>query len=481
MAHADRLTVESGVPILQLMETAGNAVATAVIDQFGWGRPVSVLAGPGNNGGDAFVAARLLRERGCDVEIFAGTTDRYTGAAAASAQAWGSDVRLLRDFRTGPDTLIVDGLFGAGLSRPVDGEFARTVEIANASRAPILAIDIPSGIDGNTGEIRGAAMRAALTVTFFRPKPGHLLLPGRAHCGEIRIADIGISSDVLARIEPTTFANEPALWHARLLAPSDTHHKYDRGHTVVLSGGASHGGAARLSAMAALRGGAGLVTVASPASGLLVNATHLDAIMLKRCDEEGDLRALAEDRRLNAYVLGPGFGVGEKARASAGVILKAGRALVLDADGLTSFQDVQRALFEREGAGPLVLTPHDGEFARLFPDLAGLPSKLDRARLASRRADAIVVLKGGDTVIAAPDGRAAINENGSPALATAGTGDVLTGLIAAQLANGVPAFEAACAAVWIHACAASGFGTGLIAEDLPRLVPRVLATLHQER
>ncbi|MBP0615207.1 NAD(P)H-hydrate dehydratase [Jiella sp. KSK16Y-1] len=488
MGEADRLTIAAGTPGIVLMERAAKAVADAVETGFGDAARIALLAGPGNNGGDAYAAAAILERHGRDVRLFhLVPSQELTGDAAIAAKAYGGQAAPLADFQPQEFDLVVDGLFGAGLSRALEGKVVDLVDQLNASAVPVLAIDLPSGISGTSGAVLGAAIEAEATVSFFRRKPGHLLEPGRSRCGRVAIADIGIEADVLAEIAPTSFENRPALWRHRLMLPTQAGHKYDRGHAVVFSGPASQTGAARMAAMAALRGGAGLATVFSPASAILVNAAHLTAVMLKRCENAAELETLLEDGRMNAFVLGPGFGAGEGARAYAEAVLSAGRRLVLDADGITAFQDMPDALFDaavaagngREDDGPaLVLTPHAGEFKRLFPDLAEAElGKADRARKAAARSNAVVILKGRDTVIAAPDGRAAINATGTAWLATAGSGDVLAGLVAAQLAQNTPTFEAACAAVWMHGKAAEAFGPGLIAEDLPAMVPKVLADL----
>ncbi|MBO0902765.1 NAD(P)H-hydrate dehydratase [Jiella sonneratiae] len=488
MGAADRATIAAGTPGILLMERAAAAVAAAAMRLSGDG-PIALLAGPGNNGGDAYAAAALLKSAGRAVRLFhLVAKEGLAGDAAIAAGAYDGPAETLSSFRPGDFALVVDGLFGAGLARPLEGEAAAAVDRANAAPVKVLAIDLPSGISGATGAVLGTAVKADATVTFFRRKPGHLLEPGRSYCGEITVADIGISDDVLDTIAPTTFEAGPALFQGRLKVPADAGHKYDRGHAVVFSGPAHQTGAARLAATAALRGGAGLVTVFAPASAVLVVAAQLTAVMLRRCDDAAELRERLADDRLNVFVLGPGFGAGDKARDFAQAVLGAGRRLVLDADGITAFKDEPQALFAaageaargRPGGEPaLVLTPHAGEFKRLFPDLAaedGL-SKLDLARRAAARAGAVVVLKGRDTVIAAPDGRAAINASGTAWLATAGTGDVLAGIVAAQLAQGTPSFEAAAAGVWMHGKAAEAFGPGLIAEDLPQMLPKVFAGL----
>jgi hydroxyethylthiazole kinase-like uncharacterized protein yjeF len=483
MARADALTIAAGTAGYTLMLRAGQAVADAATAMIEPGGRVLVICGPGNNGGDGFVAARLLAGRGHAVElVLLGERERLKGDAALAAADWKGEVRPISGMSAAGHGLIVDALFGAGLSRDLDGEAARAVETMNASGLPVLAVDIPSGIDGDTGAVRGTAVRAARTVTFARRKPGHLLLPGRIHCGPVTVADIGVADETVAAVHGGLFANGPELWQDAFPRPSLDAHKYRRGHALVLSGGAARTGAARLAALGALRAGAGLVTLASPSEALAENAAHLTAVMLRRCDGAGDLEGILADRRFTAVALGPGLGVGPMTREMVAVALATDRSAALDADALASFEGAA-ADFARLAKGlskAPVLTPHDGEFARLFSDepeiLQGI-SKLDRARRAAAFVHAVVVLKGPDTVIAAPDGRAAINENGTPHLATAGSGDVLTGLVAGLLAQGMAPFEAACAGVWVHAEAGSRFGPGLISEDIPGLVPAVLREL----
>ena len=481
MAEADRLAIASGVPGAQLMEQAGRAVAEEIFRRFPDTSAVAMLCGPGNNGGDGFVAARHLKERGYAVRLgLLGAAGTLPSDAAAMAERWDGAVEpLSADLLTGAD-LVVDAVFGAGLGRPIEGVLAELIRTVNASGTPVVAVDVPSGIDGTTGAVRGVAVRAAATVTFFRRKPGHMLLPGRAYCGEVSVADIGIPDRVLDTIQPRTFANEPALWLAQFPWPQSESHKYARGHAVMVSGPLWSTGAARLGARAALRIGAGLVTIASPRDALLVNAAQSTAIMVRQADGAAELAALLADARKNAVLLGPGAGVGEGLRALVLAALASATAVVLDADALTSFAGDADTLFSaiKSRAAPVVLTPHDGEFARLFGPL-GEGSKLDLARAAAKRSGAILVLKGADTVVAAPGGRASINATTSPWLATAGTGDVLAGMVAGLLAQRMAAFEAACAAVWMHGAAAKAFGPGLIAEDLPEMLPEVLADLSE--
>lgn len=486
MARADRLAIAAGTPGFALMLSAGQAVAAAAMDLVAEG-PILVIAGPGNNGGDGFVAAAELAARGREVSvILLCERESLQGDAASAARGWKYPVLPFNPQAIGRPALIIDALFGAGLDRPVKGEPFDMIEAINANGAPVLAVDLPSGINGTSGAIMGTAVRAVETVTFFRRKPAHLLLPGRVHCGRVRVADIGIDASVLVEIAPRTFENVPSSWANAFPIPTVEGHKYDRGHVVAVSGGIAATGAARLSARGALRAGAGLVTLASPRDALAVNASALTAIMVRPVDTVIELGELLGDKRLNAYVIGPGAGIGERSRDLVLAALTAKKALVLDADALTSFADAPERLFEaiRHSSDPqVVLTPHEGEFPRLFSDISNKHpgrSKLERVRAAAERAGAVVLLKGPDTTVASPDGRATIAANAPPWLATAGAGDVLSGMIAGLLAQGVPAFEAASIGVWMHGEAAQEAGPGLIAEDLPETLPAVTRHLYDE-
>jgi len=487
MERADRLTITAGTPGFALMLSAGQAVAEAAMDLAEEG-PIVVVAGRGNNGGDGFVAAAELAARGREVSvILLCERDSLQGDAASAARGWKYPVLPFTPHAIGKPALIIDALFGAGLNRPVKGEPHDMIEAINGNGAPVLAVDLPSGINGTTGGVMGIAVRAAETVTFFRRKPAHLLLPGRIHCGRVRVADIGIDASVLGEIKPQTFENVPGGWRTSFPVPRADGHKYARGHALIVSGDIAATGAARLAARGALRAGAGLATLASPRDALAVNAAALTAVMVRAVDtviEFGEL--IGDDKRLNACVIGPGAGIGERTRDFVHAALSAKRHLVLDADALTSFADAPDRLFEsiKTSHDPqVVLTPHEGEFPRLFSDISNkhpLRSKLERVRVAAERSGAVVLLKGPDTVVASPDGRATIASNAPPWLATAGAGDVLSGMIAGLLAQGVPAFEAASIGVWMHGEGAREAGPGLIAEDLPEVLPAVFRRLYDE-
>ena len=472
MSEADRLAISGGVPGIELMETAGRKIADAISRR--WSpRPVVVLCGPGNNGGDGFVAARLLAERGWPVRLaLLGSVAVLRGDAAQAAARWPGAVELLAPAALDSAGLVVDGVFGAGLARPVDGIARAVIEAIGERRLPVVAIDVPSGIDGSSGEVRGIAPRATLTVTFFRKKPGHLLLPGRSHCGETVLEQIGIADSVLDRIASDTVENAPDWWLSAFPRPSLETHKYARGHALV-TGGAVMTGAARLAARAAARLGAGLVTVAAPEAAFPIYAAALTGIIVHPVAAIEAFRGFLTDKRRNAALIGPGAGVGDETRDKTLAILGAGKRAVLDADALTSFAEDPDTLFSAIRS-PCVMTPHAGEFSRLF-DTTG--DKPERARRAARQSGAVVLLKGADTVIAAPDRRVAVNANAPAQLATAGSGDVLAGIVLGLLAQGMEPFAAAAAAAWIHGAAACRFGLGLVAEDLIDSVVPVLQDL----
>jgi len=480
MAEADRRTIAGGVAGIALMENAGRSVADAVTARHPPGLGVAVVAGPGNNGGDGFVAARFLAERGYRVRVLlVGDPNRLKDDAALAAQRWQGPTAAAAPAALMPADIVIDAVFGAGLDRPVEGVARAMIEAMNAAPC-VYAVDLPSGINGTTGAVMGLAVNATETVTFFRRKIGHVLLPGRLHCGNVRIADIGIAASVLDQIKPRIAINAPNLWAKSFPLPRVDGHKYARGHAVVVSGGVSSTGAARLAARGALRAGAGLVTIASPREALTVNAAASLAVMVRPVDGADELTSFLDDPRRNVVLLGPGGGVGQPMRDLVLAALKGERAVVLDADALTSFTEELQALCAaiRTRGKATLMTPHEGEFSRLFKTLGDeAPSKLERARWAAQTTGAVVLLKGPDTVVAAPDGRAAIADNAPPWLATAGSGDVLAGIAAGCLAQGMLGFEAAAAAVWLHGEAGSAAGPGLIAEDLPEVMPGIYRRL----
>lgn len=475
--QADALAAARGIAGASLMEKAG--ASAAAIAMRAWDkRPVAVLCGPGNNGGDGFVIARHFKEAGWTVRLaLLGPRDALKGDAALMAGLYDGEIETFGPAVLEGAGLIIDAIFGVGLARPVESETRAMIEAANAHPAPVFAVDIPSGVDADSGRILGAAMQAARTVTFFTRKPGHMLFPGRALAGAVDVIDIGIPPDVLTEIAPKTVENQPGVWGPQFRRPNFATHKYARGHAAVVSGGRLKTGAARLAARSALRAGAGLVTMLTPADAAAENAAHLTSVMLREIAGAADVTAALADKRFTAALIGPGAGVSAATAEVVKAILASSAGAVLDADALTSFEAAPERLFSLLRPDD-VLTPHVGEFSRLFKEVDGDSSgRLEAARQAAAKAGAVVILKGADTVIAAPDGRAAINANAPADLATAGSGDVLAGIVAGLRAQGMSGFEAACAGVWLHGGCGQAAGPGLIAEDLPDALPIVLKSL----
>ncbi|MEA3142013.1 MAG: ADP-dependent NAD(P)H-hydrate dehydratase / NAD(P)H-hydrate epimerase [Gammaproteobacteria bacterium] len=463
----------AGIPGTLLMQQAGERVAREVMRRW-TPRPVTVLCGPGNNGGDGFVVASTLAQGRWPVRVaLLGEVEALRGDARHYAKAWVGSVDALNPRSIDEAELVIDAVFGAGLNRPLDSQVIDTLSFATRRGVPILAVDIPSGVTGDGGEDWGAAA-SVCTVTFVRKKPGHLLLPGRDLCGDVVVADIGIPQAVLSSLAIDTWENAPALWRDRLPQLQAAANKYSRGH-ALLYGGYPVTGAARMAARAAARIGAGLTTIAVPEEGFSIYASALTSIMVQPLVKEHDFAQLLQDRRYTGFSIGPGAGVNDATRARALAMLATGKPTVIDADAISVFAARTDELFQAI-RGPCVITPHEGEFKRLFENSG---DKLSRARRAARSSGAVVVLKGADTVIAAPDGRAIINSNAPATLATAGSGDVLGGLILGLLTQGMDAFLAAAAAVWVHGAAAADFGPGLLAEDLPDLAPSVLRRLER--
>ena len=474
MTEADRATVAAGTPGSQLMLNAGNAVVREIMRR--WPpRAVTVLCGPGNNGGDGFVVAVALAQAGWPVRVaLLGDRENLRGDARFHAARWSGGVEAVTPAAIDGAALVVDALFGSGLRRALDSSVVATLRAVAQRELPLVAVDVPSGVMGDTGENVGAAP-ATCTVTFARKKRGHALLPGRELCGDIVVADIGIPEAALESLSIDCWENDPALWRALLPRAKSSGNKYTRGH-ALLCGGYPMTGAARMAARAAARVGAGLTTIAVPDVAWSVYASALTSIMVQPLGPDGGLARLLSDSRYTAFLIGPGVGVSDATRENALALLRTARPVLLDADAISVFAS-RAAELKQAIRGPCVMTPHEGEFARVF-DISG--DKLNRARAAARQSGAIIVLKGADSVVAAPDGRAIINTNAPASLATAGSGDVLGGLILGLLAQGMDPYPAAAAGVWMHSAAAAAFGPGLLAEDLPDLVPAVLRALEHE-
>ena len=472
MARADAMAIDAGVSGEALMEVAGKAVADAAL-QSGLER-IAVLCGPGNNGGDGFVAARYLRDAGKQVRLgFLGSLDSLKGDARKNADKWQGETETLSpDIMENADC-VIDAIFGAGLARDLNGVAQETIEAIGDRYC--IAVDVPSGVHGNTGEIMGIAHKANKTVTFFRLKPGHLLFPGREYCGDVQLVDIGIPENVLDEIFPMHWRNAPDVWETGFPWPSFNDHKYSRGHAIVV-GGADMTGAARLAVHSTMRAGAGIVTAAVPPEAATIYKLSLPGAIIRTVRDTGTFRELIEDPRVSVCLIGPGSGVSVATREKTLAVLRQGLPVVLDADALSVFEETRDLLFSSVQS-PCLMTPHKGEFDRLF-EVDG--DKVSRVREAARRSGATVLLKGADTVLAAPDGRVVVNDNAPADLATAGAGDVLAGLATGLMSRGLDPFEAGSIAVWLHGEAAQAIGPGLIAEDLPDALPGVLSSLKEK-
>jgi hydroxyethylthiazole kinase-like uncharacterized protein yjeF len=491
MGACDAFTIAHGTPGIDLMERAGAAVAAQAKAMTPAGGSVLVLAGPGNNGGDGYVAARLLKDQGFAITVAALVEPQLLkGDARWAFEGWTGEVHSADhvdgDLLIGHD-LVVDALFGAGLTRGLDGEAARLVNTVNESGRPVLAVDLPSGLDGTNGQALGSVGRANATVTFHRMKPGHVLYPGRDLCGAVTLADIGIHRDAIAEAGFTAQLTGPYL-AAHLSKLSADAHKYARGHALMVGGPPDKAGAGFLAASSALRVGAGLVTLAAADATMSGSVGLYPALMRASYNDARDLARLLRDDRLTACALGPGLPPNEETRQLVYAALASKSALVLDAGALTAFAGMREPLFERIKArdAPTVLTPHAGEASRLFGTLSE-PSKIEYAKDIAVRSGATLVLKGADTVIAHPSGRADctyVNGNAPPWLATAGSGDVLTGILAGLLAQSVTAHKSPketaatiALSVWLHGAAGQHAGPHLVASDLEPALGAVLRDL----
>lgn len=474
-AKADAATISQGIAGIQLMSTAGASVAHEIIRQFK-PCPVLFLCGPGNNGGDGFITAQQMKKEGWAVRVACMVKrTALKGDAALAAQKWEGEVESLNSNLSVHQTgLIVDAIFGTGFDRTLAPELIILFDKIRTRKIPVIAVDVPTGMNAEAGTVDPGTLKAHTTVTFTRKKTGHVLLPGKTFCGKVIVAGVGITDQTVAALETTCFENHPGLWLKNFPLPSTDGHKYARGHAVVY-GGAKRTGAACLAAAAAQKIGAGLVTLASPKEALPVYATYRASIMVDECNTVEDLKTILRDERKNAILIGPGAGINDTLRQSVDALLSLNKSGVLDADVFSVYQKTPKDLFAKLSPR-YVLTPHEGEFERLFGAMEG--HKLERARKAAKISNAIVLLKGSDTVIAAPDGAAVVNTNAPSTLATAGSGDVLAGMITGLIAQGMPPFMAAAAAVWLHGEAALSYGLGLTAEDLISQISQTLNRLY---
>ena len=474
MYRADSAAVAAGISASDLMAHAGRAVYTEICKRFSPCKTV-VLCGPGNNGGDGHIIADLLKEAGWPVRV-------AIAISGDSRTEMPENCEILHPSVLDGAQLVIDALFGAGLARALDGQVRATIEMLNQRQISCVAVDMPSGVHGDTGSVLGVAPKADLTVTFFRPKPGHLLYPGRGYCGEIVVTDIGIPESCLSVIRPRQFINVPELWMADWPWHYPQDHKYQRGHVAVL-GNPDMPGAACLALRAARRTGIGVAAYLVPKEARHIFSLDQPGALVYGVDNGEEFENWLIQNRPSALIIGPGAGITVPTAEKVLIALRHDVPLVLDADGLSVFQDNPQVLFKAIAArnAPVILTPHEGEFKRLFPDIKG--DKLLRVRSAARESGAVIVLKGADTVLSVPgnysgqrsySGVTIMNSCASLDLAVAGAGDVLAGCIGGLLARGMNAAAAAAAGIWVHSQAGRQSGPGLIAEDLCEALPGIL-------
>lgn len=475
MKQADLAAIESGTPAMTLIRSAAAGLAQVIRSNMPAGR-VLFLCGKGNNGADGFIAAEMLRAKGWNIRVACLVKPKELKEdATRCAKAFNGEIESLNSNLSVHSTdLVIDAIFGTGFEGELPPELVILFDKIRSKKIPVIAVDVPSGMNATTGDIAEGTLKPAMTVVFCRKKIAHVLQPARSFCGRQQLVAVPIADTDIAALGTQTFENDPALWLNDFPFPQAQMHKYDRGHVVVY-GGADRTGAACLAAYAAQRSGTGVVSITAPSADAgLVYKLYRASMMVDTWQTADEFKALLRDERKNTVLIGPGAGTDEKTKGAVLVALDFNKTLVLDADALTAFKDDPAALFKKLSPRH-ILTPHEGEFARLFGDLPG--SKLERARAAAKTAHAIVILKGSDTVIAAPDGTAVINTNAPPILAIAGAGDVLAGLVAGFAAQGMSSFMASIAGVWLHGAAAKSHGAGLTAEDIINIIPQTLKSL----
>jgi len=477
MAEADQMTIASGVPSIELMENAGKAVFNNIpiknIDR------VLLLIGPGNNGGDGFVVARLLIEIGISVDIFFYNNGKISNDCKINkdkidSQSFISEIRNYSSY-----SYVIDALFGTGFTRKIPSQLEKIFSIVKKNKIPVYAIDIPSGINGNSSIVNGDCLECVKTITFFNKKKCHYLYPGKNFCGEVIVEDIGIKTDVFKEMMPKIRNNNPELWIKEFPFPSSFDHKYSRGLLIINCGPIYKTGAARLAGRSAMRVGAGAVKLICDDEAAKVLEPQISVELISVVKEKNEIQQIFKDRKVSSILVGPGNGVNDETKSRTLLALAFVKHVVIDADAITCFEKNPKELFV-DTYPHTILTPHEGEFRRLFGDeIASIEDKVVKTVEASKLAGSIVVLKGADTIIANPEGQAVINSSEAPYLATAGSGDVLAGIIASLVGdNKMSAFNAACAGTWIHSKLGELIGAGLIAEDLIDNIPLIIKKLQ---
>lgn len=466
--QAEKLTKDAGVEEIDLIERAGRGIAEFIANRFDR-RPVVFLCGPGSNGSDGFIAANILDRAGWNVRVYCSKpVVMMEGVTAQAAKMWTGDIEMLSEIVLDDDYIVVDAVLGSGLNRALPSEITETFNAVRQEDVTVVAVDVPTGLRSDL-TVDPNTLKANYTITTTRPRIEHVLQPGAQYCGRIHVIDIGINPTTFAGMDVSAHLNSPELWSHYWRVPDSHTHKYIRGHVGIL-GGSELIGASRLAVSGAMRSGAGLGTIVTTKEAAKVyQAVVAPEVMVRGFDNAKEAADKMQERHVSVCLIGPGADESLSMEDLARECAEHDMQVVLDGDAL--------------GNVPLeyatVITPHDGEFARMFPDLVDIPNKLDRAKKAAAKANCIVVLKGMDTIIASPDGRAYVNNKASPWLSTAGSGDVLAGSVAGCLAQKLPPFEAACSAVWIHGTASLKLSPGMVASELPIAMARTLTDIYK--
>ena len=476
----DKKTIKKFIPGYKLMENAGEAIFKIIKKKFKKQKKIKILCGPGNNGGDGLVVAKLLKENSFrNVDLFCLVSKKkLKGDAKIAANKLNENLKSFNQFKTSSNELIIDGIFGSGLKKNISGNLKKVIEKINLEKPYCISIDIPSGINGDTGKIQGAALKSNDTITFTKKKPGHLLFPGNEYCGNVIVEDIGINLEKLL-FKPQIFENHPDNWRNKFPWPNHKSHKYTRGFSLIICG-EKMTGASRLAARGAARIGCGLLCLGVPKKSFDIYSIENPIALIEIIDDENDLNSLLKDKRINTILIGPGLGISEKKLKLILKIVKEKKKLVvLDADALKN--NFKKILLKNRTN--IVITPHEGEFMQVLKDLniKNNKNKLSLAIKFVKKTKINLILKGNTTIICSQDGQISINTNSSPFLATGGSGDVLAGMITGLISQGMNIFEACCASVWIHGEIAKIKGPGLIAEDLPEMIPNVLKKIKNYR
>ena len=480
--NLDELSVKHGVSLSKLMENAGNASFQVIVDRIipdlsNFNNRITVLCGPGNNGGDGFVIAKKLIEKNFDVKVCSPfNKNSFNSTALEKLEISNFDLlEVSQDLFKNSD-LIIDALFGIGLNRDIDKKLIDLIDLINKEKNYVVSIDIPSGLVTDTGEKKPTSINADHTITFQSPKPCHFLLPGKINTGELSVVDIGVPEQIFEGVKKSSniFLNTSDLWKNYFPWPKEYDHKYSRGHLLVQSGDQFSTGASRLASLSALRIGAGVVTLASSDEAALINASHLTSVMVKNISNISNFINFAKNRKVTSLLIGPGCGVTDYTKKLSLNVIELGLPVVLDADALSVFKNDPDELFSsiKKYNDRVILTPHEGEFNRIFKDRKG--SKLSAASDAAKLSGATIIYKGNDTVISNPDGLLAISDKSSPFLATAGSGDILAGICAGLLSQGMNSFFAACAGQWFHKKIGEIPRPGMIADDMPAIIENFL-------